>query len=41
MNIHVFMSKPVLQICAEELILGVEFETGQNSGYEIYPDMNF
>ena len=27
---HVFMRKPVLQICAERLISGVEFQIGQN-----------
>ena len=28
---HVFMRKPVLQICAERLILGVEFQIDQNN----------
>ena len=28
---HVFMRKSVLQICAERLILGVEFQIGQNN----------
>ena len=32
------MRKPVLQICAEQLIAGVEFQIGQNDRYEIYPD---
>ena len=40
-NFYVFMRKPVLQICAEQLISGVEFQIGQNNRYEIYPDMNF
>ena len=35
------MRKPVLQISAEQLISGVEFQIGQNNQYEIYPDMNF
>ena len=35
------MREPVLQICAEQLISGVEFQIGQNNGYEIYPNMNF
>ena len=39
-NFHVFMRKPVQQICAEQLISGVEFQIGQNNRYEIYPDMN-
>ena len=40
-NFHVFMRKLVLQICAEQLISGVEFQICQNNRYEIYPDMNF
>ena len=40
-NFHVFMRKPVLQICAEQLISGVEFQISQNSRNEVYPDMNF
>ena len=40
-NFHVFVPKAVLQICAQQLITGVEFQTGQNNRYEIYPDMNF
>ena len=40
-NFHVFMREPVLQICAEQLILGIEFQIGQNNRYEIYSDMNF
>ena len=39
-NFHVFMRKPVQQICAEQLISGAEFQIGQNNRYEIYPDMN-
>ena len=38
---HVFMRKPVLQICAAQLIPGVEFQIGQNNRYEIYPDISF
>ena len=34
-NFPVFMCKPVLQTCREQLILGTEFETGQNNQYEI------
>ena len=40
-NFHVFMRKPVLQICAEQLIPGVESQIGQNNRYEIYRNMNF
>ena len=39
-NFHVFMHKPVLQICAEQFISGVEFQIGQNNRYETYPDMD-
>ena len=41
MNFHIFMRKLVLQTCADQLILGVEFQIGQNNRYEIWPDMNF
>ena len=40
-NFHVLMRKPVLKICAEQLISGVEFEISQNNQYEIYPSMSF
>ena len=41
MNVYVFMRKPVLQTCAEQLISGVEFDIGQHNRYESYPDINF
>ena len=34
------MRKPVLQMCAEQLISGFEFQIGQNNWFEIYPDKN-
>ena len=34
-NFHVFMREPVLQICAEQFISGLEFQIGQNNRYEI------
>ena len=37
-NFHVFIRKPVLQTCAEQLISSDEFDIGQNNWYEIYPD---
>ena len=40
-NFHVFIRKPELQTCAEQLISSDEFDIGQNNWYEIYPDMNF
>ena len=30
-NFHVYMRKPVLKICAEQLISGVVFQIGQNN----------
>ena len=40
-NFHVFVRKPVLQICGDRVKLGAEFQIGQDNQYEIYPDMNF
>ena len=40
-NFHVLIRKSLLQICAEQLISGVEFQISQNNRYEIYTDMNF
>ena len=41
MYFHAFMRKLVLQACTEQLIPDVEFQTGHNNQYEIYPAMNF
>ena len=40
-NFHVFMRKLVPQMCAEQLISGVEFQISQNNRHEIYPEMIF
>ena len=40
-NFHVFVRKPVLKMCAEQLISGAVFQIGQNNWYEIYPAISF
>ena len=40
-NFYVFMRKPVLQMCAKQLISGVEFQISQNNRYEINLNLNF
>ena len=41
MNFDFFMRRPVLQICTEQLILGVQFPIGHNNQHEIYPNTHF